>query len=88
MPLLTMLVGTLLAAYIALVVTTIVFAAIQTNLAQHIQEQRMAIGKLETKYYQAIATLDQADPYALGYVKPRDVQYVSAAKLPNLTFAR
>lgn len=88
MPLLKILVGALLAAYIALVVVTVVFAAVQTKLAQHVQEQRMEIGKLETKYFAAIAAIDETDPYALGYVKPHSVQYVSAAKLPNLTFAR
>jgi hypothetical protein len=86
--LLTLLVGALLAAYVALVVVTVVFAAVQTKLAQHVQEQRMEISKLETSYFAAIAALDTTDPYALGYVKPHSVQYVSAAKLPNLTFAR
>ncbi len=88
MPLLYSLVGVLLAAYVALIVTTVLFAAVQTKLAQDVQQRRMEIGKLEGKYYEAIAVLDSADPHALGYVTPARVQYVTAAQLPNLTFAR
>jgi mannitol-specific phosphotransferase system IIBC component len=87
-PALSVIAGVMLAAYVALIVTTVVFAAIQTKLAQEVQVQRMEIGKLEGKYYLAIGKLDQTDPHSLGYVTPQHVQYVSAADLPNLTFAR
>lgn len=87
-PLLTALVGTLLAAYVALIVTTILYAALQTQLAQNVQDKRMQIAKLESSYYASVASLDSTDPHALGYVTPQHVQYIAAAALPNLTFAQ
>jgi hypothetical protein len=81
-------VGLFLAAYVALMVTAVVFAAVQTRLAQGVQEKHMQIAGLERAYYERIAILDSADPYSLGYVSPRHVEYVSATPINNLTFAR
>jgi hypothetical protein len=87
-PALSILAGALLAAYIALIIAAILFAALQTQLAQNVQSTRMEIGKLESTYYTGVAQLDSTDPHALGYVTPSHVQYVAAAQLPNLTFAK
>jgi hypothetical protein len=87
-PSLSILAGALLAAYIALIIAAILFAALQTQLAQNVQSTRMEIGKLESTYYAGVAQLDSTDPQTLGYVTPTHVQYVSAAQLPNLTFAQ
>lgn len=87
-PALYVLAGLLLAAYVALMVTTILFAALQTHLAQDVQDKRMEIAKLESVYYSKVADLDSTDPYSMGFVTPKNVHYVSAAKIPtNLTFA-
>lgn len=86
-PLLTVLAGSLVAAYVALMVTTIIFASLQTQLAQEVQVKHMAISKLENAYYDSVAKLDSADPQTLGYVTPSRVQYLTQATLPNLTFA-
>lgn len=86
-PLLYVLAGMLLAAYVALMVTTILFAALQTQLAQDVQDKRMEIAKLESLYYEGVAQRDATDPQSLGFVTPTTVHYVSAAKIPNLTFA-
>ncbi|MDB5245542.1 MAG: hypothetical protein JWN90_647 [Parcubacteria group bacterium] len=83
-----LLAGGLLAAYVALMVTTILLAALQTQLAQNIQNKQMAIGKLETSYYAAIGQMDSTDPHALGYVTPAHVQYVTAASPNGLSFAK
>lgn len=87
-PLLSILMGALLAAYVALMVATILFASLQTQLAQNVQEKRMDIAKLESTYYVAVANLDGTDPHALGYVTPSHVQYVSQAAMPNFAFAQ
>lgn len=79
--------GVLVAVYVALMVTTIIFASLQTQLAQDVQDKHMQIAKLENSYYASVATLDSTDPHTLGYVKPAHVQYLSEASLPNLTFA-
>ncbi len=85
---LTLIAGGLLAAYVALMVTTILLAALQTQLAQNIQNKQMAIGKLETSYYAAIGQMDATDPHALGYVTPTNVHYVTAASQTGFAFAK
>lgn len=86
-PALSAAVGILIALYVALMVTTIVFASLQTHLAQEVQQKQMAIGKLESDYYAQVAQLDSMDPQSLGYVKPAHVTYLTQAPLPGLTFA-
>lgn len=86
-PALTAAVGILIAVYVALVVTTIVFASLQTHLAQEVQHKQMAMGQLESDYYAQVAQLDSADPQTLGYVKPSHVTYLTQSTLPGLTFA-
>ncbi len=80
--------GGLLTAYVTLMVTTILLAALQTQLAQNIQDTQMALGKLETSYYAAIGQMDSTDPHALGYVTPTHVHYVTAASPNGLSFAK
>ncbi len=46
-PLLWVATGLLLAVYVALMVTTILLAALQTELAQQVQEERITIAALE-----------------------------------------
>lgn len=86
-PLLSTVAGLLVAIYVALMITAIVFASLQTHLAQEVQQKHMAIGKLEADYYAEVAQLDSVDPQSLGYVKPAHVQYLTQAALPGLTFA-
>ena len=86
-PTLSAMVGALIAVYVALMVTTIVFASLQTHLAQEVQQKQMAIGKLESDYYAQVAQLGAMDPKSLGYVKPTRVTYLTQASLPGLTFA-
>lgn len=79
--------GLLLATYVVLMVSTIVFASLQTQLARSIQDTQMEITKLESKYYDAIGSLDSVDPHALGFVTPQTVRYVSATPVSGLSFA-
>lgn len=85
-PVLALACAALGAAYIALMVTTILFATLQTQLAASIRDTQASITALEAKYYESIATLDSTDPYAIGYVRPVQVVYVSGRALPSLTF--
>ncbi|HWU24256.1 MAG TPA: hypothetical protein VN086_00710 [Candidatus Paceibacterota bacterium] len=86
-PLLSASAGVLVAVYVALMIATIIFASLQTQLAQDVQSKHMEIAKLENSYYSSVARLDSTDPRTLGYVKPSHVQYLSEASIPNLTFA-
>ena len=73
--------------YIGLMITTIFFAAWQTQLARGIDDSRSRIQTLETRYYSEIAKLDSTDPGSVGLVAPSKVEYVVAARMPGLTFA-
>ncbi len=86
-PLLSLFAGLLAAAYVALMVATVLFATLQTQLAQEVQQKHMQIASLERAYYGKVAELEATDPSTLGFVMPKNVRYVSAAPLPNLTFA-
>lgn len=86
-PALTAIIGVLIAIYVALMVTAIIFASLQTHLAQEVQQKQMAIGTIEADYYTQVTQLDSTDPQSLGYVKPAQVEYLTQATLPGLTFA-
>jgi hypothetical protein len=80
-------VAALVIVYVGLMITTIVFASWQTQLARGIDDSRSRIQALESDYYGAIAKLDSTDPYSVGLVAPSKVEYVVAARMPGLTFA-
>lgn len=86
-PLLMVVAGALVATYVALIMSTIMFAAWQTQLATNMDDTRADIARLETKYYAQITSLDGMDPASKGLVKPGNVAYVTASKTPGLTFA-
>lgn len=86
-PMLAIAAGLLVAVYLALMITTIFFAAWQTQLARGIDDTRARIQGLETQYYSAIARLDSTDPSSVGLVAPAKVEYVVAQRMPGLTFA-
>ena len=77
----------LVAVYITLMLTTIFFAAWQTQLASGIDDSRERIHRLEDQYYQVIDKIDATDPGSMGLVAPHTVEYVVAARMPGLTFA-
>jgi hypothetical protein len=86
-PMLSIAAGFLVVTYIVLMITTIFFAAWQTQLARGIDDTRARIHGLETEYYTAIARLDSTDPSSVGLVAPAKVEYVVAQRMPGLTFA-
>lgn len=86
-PMLVLSCAALAALYVGLMVTTILFATLQTQLASSIRDTQAAIADLETSYYQSIGKLDSTDPYAVGYVHPAQVVYVTMSAMPDLSFA-
>lgn len=86
-PMLTAAAFALAGIYIAFMVTAIFFATLQTKLAHSIGETRASIERLESSYYDAIASIDTTDPAALGLVAPARVTYVTAARGTDLTYA-
>ncbi len=80
--------GALVAAYVVIMVITILLAALETQLSQNIETKQMAIQKLESTYFTSIDQLDATDPASLGYVTPKHVAYVAAADDSGLSFAK
>ncbi len=76
-PLLGISCGALTTLYVGLVVTTIFFAAWQTNAMSSVRNTESAIGNLESNYYSAINRISSLNPSTLGFVSPARVEYVS-----------
>jgi len=75
----------LVVTYLVLVVVTVSMAAWQTNLAMEVHETEADIARLESRYYDMVAQIDQTDPSALGLVKPRAVTYATTQVPPSVT---
>ena len=82
--------GSLVVLYMALVVTTIFFATWQTEAMSSVRSIEGHIGTLEANYYTAISHASALNPFNLGYVAPRQIQYVQTSNhraALGLTFA-
>lgn len=77
----------LFGVYLALVVTTISFATLQTQGMAQIRETEGTIASLEKQYYDAIAEINRTDPSLYGLSRPAAVKYVAQAEGPTVTFA-
>ena len=75
----------LIASYLALVVVTVTLAAWQTNLAMEVHETEADIARLEARYYDMVAQIDQTNPASLGLTKPGRVMYASTQTAPSVT---
>lgn len=67
----------LFAAYLALVATTLYFAALRTELVAEIDRKESEVAALETAYYDAVARISGADVAALGFAAPSSVVYLT-----------
>lgn len=77
--------GALVASYLVLIVVTVSMAAWQTNLAMEVHETEADIARLESRYYDMVAQIDQTDPGALGLVAPDRVMYATTQTAPSVT---
>lgn len=78
----------LLTVYLTLMVSTIVFAALRTDLAGQVRDRSAEIARLESSYYDAIERVGSSDPATLGFVAPAKVHYVTEVRTSGLSFAR
>jgi hypothetical protein len=67
----------LVTSYVGLMVTTIFFAAWQTQAVSAVRTTESAIGNLEANYYETVNRLGALNPSTLGYVAPAQVEYVA-----------
>lgn len=84
-PFLSYTAAVLVTLYLVLVATTVYMAAWQTNLAVQIHETESELSRLESRYYDVIATIDRTDPAAFGLTKPAAVTYATTASAPTMT---
>lgn len=77
--------GALVASYLVLIVVTVSMAAWQTNLAMEVHETEADIARLESRYYDMVAQIDQTDPGSLGLVAPTRVMYATTQAAPSVT---
>ena len=57
----------------------------QTNLAMEVHETEADIARLEARYYDMVAQIDQTNPASLGLIKPGRVMYASTQTAPSVT---
>ncbi len=74
-----------LCTYIALVIVTVTFAAVQTELALSVRDTESAIGQLETTYYGQVGVLAATSPVSMDLHAPTVVSYAVQATAPSLS---
>ena len=77
--------GALVCAYVALVVVTVTYATVQTDLALSVRDTESAISTVETDYYAQVSRLSATDPSSMQLQKPRVVSYATLLQAPSLT---
>lgn len=77
--------GALVLLYLALVVTTVTFAAMRTDLAASVRDTESRIASLETRYYAQVGVLSATDPASMDLHKPVAVHYATLQSAPTLS---
>jgi hypothetical protein len=78
-------IAALVASYLVLISATVFQAAWQTNLAMEVHETEADIARLEARYYDMVAAIDQRDPASLGLGKPARVMYATTQAAPAVS---
>lgn len=76
-PTLSVVVGVLLITYVGLLAFIMTYGAIQMQSAEALRDTRAHVATLDTKYFNMIASINQTDPTTLGFVKQRNIAYVT-----------
>jgi len=74
-----LLVAVLGVAYIALVATVMSYAALTVEFSQSVRNDGTAVSALESRYLDIVASINDTDYAATGYVKPSVLVYVPKA---------
>jgi hypothetical protein len=82
---LSLVAGGCVVVYIALVIVTVTFAAIQTDLELSVRDAETEIGMIETSYYEQVGALAAVDPATMNLRKPSGVTYATLAQAPSLS---
>lgn len=71
--------------YVVLVVVTVTYATMQTELALSVRDTESDIGMVESHYYQQVSVLAATNPVDMNLGKPLSVTYATLAKAPSLS---
>ncbi len=71
--------------YVVLVVVTVTYATIQTDLALTVRDTESEIGMVESRYYEQVSALAATNPVDMNLSKPVSVTYATLAKAPSLS---
>lgn len=77
--------ASLAAVYVVLVITTVAFAAVQSDLALTARDMESEIGMLEARYYDEVGALAAIDPRTMNLEKPVAVRYATEVAAPSLS---
>lgn len=76
---------TLSTVYVVLMVSTVSFAAHETDLREAIHDTEASIATLESRYFRAADELTKTDPALLGLGAPTGTRYAKEAQVPALS---
>lgn len=76
---------TLIAVYVVLMISTVSFAAHETDLREAIRYTEASIATLESRYFDAADELTKTDPALLGLGAPVGKRYAREADAPVLS---
>ena len=82
---LSILAGACVCAYVVLIVITVTFATMQTELALSVRTTESSISQLETRYYNQVGVISDTDPHTMNLGKPARVTYAPLAETPSLS---
>ncbi|MBP6860527.1 MAG: hypothetical protein KBC38_03145 [Candidatus Pacebacteria bacterium] len=75
----------LVAVYIALIISTVYFAALESDLREAIHDTEASIAALEVKYFSAVDAVAKSDPSAHGLTHPAAKRYAKELPAPSVT---
>lgn len=75
----------LMTLYVALVISTVYFAARETDYRDAIHDTEASIAALEARYFAAVDRITKTDPAALGLGAPAGKRYAREAPAPSVS---
>ncbi len=75
----------LVALYVVLVISTVYFAAAESNLREAIHDTEASIASLEVRYFTAVDQVAKSDPASYGLSHPAAKRYAKELPAPSVT---
>ena len=75
----------LMTLYVALVISTVYFAARETDYRDAIHDTEASIAELEARYFEAVDRITKTDPSTMGLAAPSGKRYAREAPAPSVS---